>query len=272
MKFMHRHRRRLSLFSILLLACTSSAPVGAEYNPKTGRFMQADPHGTGLVVAPHLWYHGSNPTVTVNAAYELQFAHGMNFYQYSQSNPNIFRDPTGMSVLATPLTGVAATTVIGLAVLLSGSLIDQVAQLTGSIAGYQAASSLATADIDVALLAGASVQTSVAAVSYWSVATQVTVLSAARVGTSIVATGTSPIFDPTIFSTEETAHLVLGLAIAQATVAEAMDEFYRNDTFRTWVHRHYKPDQILPGQKDLTPEQIRDAYEEWVELGRPAVD
>jgi len=99
MKFMHRHRRLLSLLAILLLACTSSAPVAAEYNPKTGRFMQADPHGTGLVVAPHLWYHGSNPTVTVNAAYELQFADGMNFYQFTQSNPITGIDPTGLSMM-----------------------------------------------------------------------------------------------------------------------------------------------------------------------------
>lgn len=96
MKFMHRHRHVLSLFAILLVASTTGAPVAAEYNPKTGRFLQADPNGTGLVVAAGLWYQGRNPTVTVNAAYQLQFGNGMNFYQYCQSNPIIFRDPTGL--------------------------------------------------------------------------------------------------------------------------------------------------------------------------------
>lgn len=34
--------------------------------------------------------------VTVTAAYELQYADGMSFYQYVKSNPNIFTDPSGL--------------------------------------------------------------------------------------------------------------------------------------------------------------------------------
>ncbi len=55
MRFFHRNRRLLSFFTIALIAISSSATTAsAYYNPKTGRFLSADPNGQGLVVAPGL--------------------------------------------------------------------------------------------------------------------------------------------------------------------------------------------------------------------------
>jgi len=215
--------------------------------------------------------------VTVNKSYELQFADGMNFYNYCRNNPITFRDPSGLTVLAIP-PPIAATAVIGLAILFSGSLIDQIAQVTGSIAGYQAASSLFAADIDAGFAVGVALQTSVAAGTYLTVSAQSTALTAASVGTTIVATGASPLFDLAVFSTEEAVRAILGLVIAQATVAEALDEFRKKGDFYEWAHREYKGrggGVIVPGpgvnNPNMTPEEILDAYELWRELGRPSV-
>jgi len=94
---MHRHRRWLSPSTLAgLFVAMTTPPASAEYNPKLGRFLQADPNGTGLVMAPGLPYHGINPTVTVSMAYELQFGDGMNFYEYLRSNPGVGTDPSGL--------------------------------------------------------------------------------------------------------------------------------------------------------------------------------
>ncbi len=58
------------------------------------------PNGTGLVLRPTLGYLGSNPTVTVSMAYELQYGDGMNFYQYLTSNPGNRSDPSGLITFA----------------------------------------------------------------------------------------------------------------------------------------------------------------------------
>jgi len=54
---------------------------------------------------------------------------------------------------------------------------------------------------------------------------------------------------------------------------EAKREFQRNKAFRRWVHRRYKPRQPKSTGKgrnrDLTDEEILEAYEEWNYLGRP---
>lgn len=97
MKFMHRYRRFLSVFSLLtFLLAGSVTPASAIYNPKTGKFMQRDPNGVGVVLQPGLSYNAANPIITVSLAHELQYAAGMNFYEYLRSNPNKYADPSGL--------------------------------------------------------------------------------------------------------------------------------------------------------------------------------
>ena len=100
MKYMHRHRRWLSLGTLAgLLAAMTTPPVSAEYNPRTGRYLQRDPSGQALVLQA-LRHNAENPMVTVSMAYQLQFGDGMNFYEYLRSNPSIGRDPSGLTTYA----------------------------------------------------------------------------------------------------------------------------------------------------------------------------
>ncbi len=100
MSFSYRYRKPISIVALAaMFVATAVTPVTAEYNPRLGRFMQADPNGTGLVLTSGLSYHGSNPTVTVSMAYELQYGDGMNFYEYLRSNPPNRTDPSGLSSL-----------------------------------------------------------------------------------------------------------------------------------------------------------------------------
>ena len=61
-----------------------------------GRYGQGDPNGTSLVLQSSLSYNAANPIVTVSMAYELQYADGMNFYNYLRSNPINGHDPMGL--------------------------------------------------------------------------------------------------------------------------------------------------------------------------------
>ena len=97
MRFVHRFRRPISFVALAgMMSLTIAAPAAAYYNPQLGRWVQPDPNGTGLVLAPGLRYHGANPTVTVSMAYQLQFGDGMNFYEFLRSNPATNHDPTGL--------------------------------------------------------------------------------------------------------------------------------------------------------------------------------
>ncbi|HLP84363.1 MAG TPA: polymorphic toxin-type HINT domain-containing protein [Phycisphaerales bacterium] len=67
------------------------------YAPHTGRFMQSDPNGTGMVALESIAYHGA----TINphaAAADLQTLHtdGANFYGYLRGNPFAGSDPLGL--------------------------------------------------------------------------------------------------------------------------------------------------------------------------------
>jgi hypothetical protein len=48
-----------------------------------------------------------------------------------------------------------------------------------------------------------------------------------------------------------------------------------NQNFRRWFHREYKSDQVLPKggrtNPDMSSQQVRDAYLEWLETGKPKV-
>jgi len=97
MSFHYRNRRVTSIFCLFaLLFATTATPAAAEYDPRTGRFLQPDQRGMGVVLQPSLPYHAANPTVTVWKAYELQYGDGMNFYEYLRSGPPNSTDPSGM--------------------------------------------------------------------------------------------------------------------------------------------------------------------------------
>lgn len=56
---------------------------------------------------------------------------------------------------------------------------------------------------------------------------------------------------------------------------EAERALKNNQDFRRWFHREYKADQVTPQgtrkNPDLTPEQVRDAYQEWLQSSMPKV-
>ncbi|MBI3268312.1 MAG: hypothetical protein HYZ53_04765 [Planctomycetes bacterium] len=58
-------------------------------------------------------------------------------------------------------------------------------------------------------------------------------------------------------------------------IKRAEREFRRNDDFRRWFHREFKPGQVVSGggrhNPDLKPEQLADALDLWERLGRPFV-
>lgn len=89
---------------LVLLAVLASflftSKAHAVYDVQTGRFLQADPHATGLPIMPdqaQWWFHGRASVVEVNGFNTRQhFRNGMNTYQYLRSNPPRYRDPLGL--------------------------------------------------------------------------------------------------------------------------------------------------------------------------------
>lgn len=84
----------LAMLASLLLA--SHAP--AVYHVETGRFLQKDPHATGLpILGDAGWLHGRAPLVPVSAFNLRQhFRDGMNTYEYLRSSPLNRSDPLGL--------------------------------------------------------------------------------------------------------------------------------------------------------------------------------
>ena len=113
MRFMHRYRRSVSMCVLTALAVAMTAPpAAAEYNPKLGRFMQADPNGQALVLQA-LRHSATNPMVTVSMAYQLQYGDGMNFYEYLRSSPIARRDPGGTRSYVEIMASVGIQTALG---------------------------------------------------------------------------------------------------------------------------------------------------------------
>jgi hypothetical protein len=105
MSFTYRFRKPTSIITLAALLVTGTVtPASAEYIPHLGRWAQRDPNGAALVLDPALVHHGASPMVTISMAYELQFADGMNFYQFVRSNPAIGTDPSGMFTYADLMT------------------------------------------------------------------------------------------------------------------------------------------------------------------------
>lgn len=63
--------------------------------------------------------------------------------------------------------------------------------------------------------------------------------------------------------------------VAEREEKEAERALKNNQDFRRWFHREYKADQVTPqGSRknpDLTPELVRDAYQEWLQSSMPKV-
>jgi RHS repeat-associated protein len=64
-----------------------------------------------------------------------------------------------------------------------------------------------------------------------------------------------------------------GREYSERELKEAENELRRNKDFRNWFHRNYKADVVRSvgdrSNPDLDREQVRDAFEEWIECGKP---
>lgn len=68
----------------------------AEKDPVTGRFLQRDPVGTGAAIIDDTTFHGRAPRVVIYRPDGLvQYADGMNLYEFVKSNPINLTDPLG---------------------------------------------------------------------------------------------------------------------------------------------------------------------------------
>lgn len=113
---MNTHRLALTVTVLTLIVTACASPTLAMYNPRIGRFMQRDPIGTatGPVVART---HGPQAPSRVGAAgtingsqfiardampnrptAAMQYADGMSTYEYVNSQPNRYRDATGLTI------------------------------------------------------------------------------------------------------------------------------------------------------------------------------
>ena len=84
------------------------------------------------------------------------------------------------------------------------------------------------------------------------------------------AAGSSP---PTTVSGRDCATNNGGREYSERELKEAENELRRNKDFRNWFHRNYKADVVKPvgdrSNPDLDRDQVREAYEEWIECGKP---
>jgi hypothetical protein len=70
-----------------------------SYHPTLGRFLQADPNASGLVVHGHVMMHGAQPHAGVSRlGLEERHRDGANLYQYVRSSPWMNSDPLGLFV------------------------------------------------------------------------------------------------------------------------------------------------------------------------------
>jgi hypothetical protein len=70
-----------------------------SYHPTLGRFLQADPNASGIVVQQSALMNGHAHGATVQRHdIELRYADGPNLYQYLQSSPWLASDPMGLSL------------------------------------------------------------------------------------------------------------------------------------------------------------------------------
>lgn len=89
-------KRRISAL-FLLVTFVGGQVALAEQDPRTGRFLQRDPHYTGAPIINDTTFHGRAPMVDLpQPTPRLHYLNGMNIYQYVGSNPVNRNDPLGL--------------------------------------------------------------------------------------------------------------------------------------------------------------------------------
>lgn len=106
--------RSLTIVAAAFIITAVSAPALAVYHPGMGRFLQRDPHGTmNAPTAPRIGMAGSaagggfvaRDPMPTRPQPGLQYADGMNLYQYLRSNPLRYVDPSGEVIVIIPPRG-----------------------------------------------------------------------------------------------------------------------------------------------------------------------
>ena len=101
--------RSLAIAAAAFIVTAVASPALATYHPGMGRFLQRDPHGTMIApTAPRVGIAGpaagggfvARDPMPTRPQPGLQYADGMNLYQYVHSNPISKLDPSGLSTLS----------------------------------------------------------------------------------------------------------------------------------------------------------------------------
>ena len=99
--------RSLAIVAAALIVTAVATPALAMYHPGMGRFMQRDPHGTmNVAMAPRIAISGlpapggfaPRDPMPAQSQPGLQYADGMNLYQYVRSRPTVYLDPSGLRI------------------------------------------------------------------------------------------------------------------------------------------------------------------------------
>jgi hypothetical protein len=193
------------------------------YHPNLGRYLERDPKEQALVLFRALAMNAQSRSASAALDPAGQFADGPHLYQFVGSNPIMYHDPDGMQALLlerkTSAAMMASLATLGLVG--THGLIGQIAELTANIAGYQAASALATADIDLGLAFGSATSEIVGVMAYLEVASRATIFSAAAAGTAIVSTGVLQTFDLAVFSMSQADALKRARGLAKQIMEHA---------------------------------------------------
>lgn len=93
----HMQVRMYQLTLAATLLCATAQIARGEYHPALGRFMQRDPHATGMAITAAQAINGSPIALTLwTPDQEFNYRDGLSAYDYVRANPVSHRDPTGL--------------------------------------------------------------------------------------------------------------------------------------------------------------------------------